>query len=80
MCLFVTMYLMHQTYSIKILVWIINHGYVSFFIPFRHNLNMAGYAGDSVALEEGQSHLVFIVSPSLFSVVELLSELCNLLE
>lgn len=61
------------------------------FCTFRHDLNVAGCgggigsagegsAGDSIALEEGQSHLVFIVSPSLFSVVELLPELCNLLE
>lgn len=70
---------------------IFNHLCPSFQHVQTHYLNFAGCGvvvgsagqgsvGDSVVLEGGQSVLVFTVSSSLFTALELLPELCNLLE
>lgn len=69
-------------------VSLFNHRYTSF---QTHYLNEAGCGGvvgsageggtgNSVGLEGGQSVLVFTVSSSLFTALEMLPELRNLLE
>lgn len=60
-------------------------------VQAAHYLNVAGCGGvvgsageggvgDGVALEGGQPVLVFTVASSLFTALEVLPELCNLLE